>query len=552
MSSNQITSNHQAIQHTEPRAETAWVFKFIPRLSPEERKNIETYLNITRKYKDEINELALEDLNDHPIWGPIIKQMPKEMMDARNDLSYNLQIGAVVRDEWEAYLTDLVQQGVQYAQMGILFKDWYEIVAQVRKYLFPILHKEFPNQPNRIIDTLSGMDTFIDLGMTVIGESYIEEKRKITEKQKIEILEQKQLTQRTRSLIEASLDPFITTDIKGKITDVNEAMVKATGLSRERLLSSNFAEHFSEPLQAFKGFELVFEEKGYVSNFPLQLRHKDGSVRDVLYNASIYRDENGEALGVFAAARDITEQKKASMRLEQLNHEQKETIELVGEQNKRLINFAHIVSHNLRSHSGNIGMLLNLYQEEENPEDKAALIAHALQASNRLSETITNLNDVVSVQLNINEQRSKINLYQAIEKSLEIVAPDLKSIEAKVSIDVPKDILIEYVASYLDSILLNMITNCIKYQHPDKKLEVRFHLNTSLNHTILEISDNGLGIDLDKHGNKIFGMYNTFHEHKESRGLGLFITKNQVEAMGGKIEVESEVNKGTTFKIYIS
>jgi len=121
--------------------------------------------------------------------------------------------------------------------------------------------------------------------------------------------EQKQASQYARSLIEASLDPLVTINPRGKITDVNEATIKVTGMRREELIGTDFSNYFTEPEKAREGYRQVFEE-GFVTDYPLTIRHKDGKLVDVLYNASVYRDVNGNVLGVFAAARDVTESKR--------------------------------------------------------------------------------------------------------------------------------------------------------------------------------------------------------------------------------------------------
>ncbi|MDP4285314.1 MAG: ATP-binding protein [Bacteroidota bacterium] len=113
-----------------------------------------------------------------------------------------------------------------------------------------------------------------------------------------------------RSLIEASLDPLVTISAEGKITDVNEALIKVTGVSRKNLIGTSFSNYFTEPEKAHEGYRQVFE-KGFVSAYPLTIKNKNGKLTDVLYNASIYKDSNGNVLGVFAAARDVTEQKWA-------------------------------------------------------------------------------------------------------------------------------------------------------------------------------------------------------------------------------------------------
>lgn len=126
-----------------------------------------------------------------------------------------------------------------------------------------------------------------------------------------DITEQKQASQYARSLLEASLDPLVTINPDGKITDVNEATVRATGVPRDRLIGTDFSNYFTEPEKAGEGYQRVFE-KGFVTDYPLTIRHTSGRLTHVLYNASVYKDSEGKITGVFAAARDITAQRRAS------------------------------------------------------------------------------------------------------------------------------------------------------------------------------------------------------------------------------------------------
>jgi PAS domain S-box-containing protein len=125
-----------------------------------------------------------------------------------------------------------------------------------------------------------------------------------------DVTAQRQAAQYARSLLEASLDPLVTISAEGKITDVNEATVKVTGVPRERLIGTDFSDYFTEPERAREGYKQVFAQ-GFVTDYALTIRHRDGRLTDVLYNASVYRDSRGAVLGVFAAARDVTAQKRA-------------------------------------------------------------------------------------------------------------------------------------------------------------------------------------------------------------------------------------------------
>jgi PAS domain S-box-containing protein len=120
---------------------------------------------------------------------------------------------------------------------------------------------------------------------------------------------QKQAAQYVRSLIESSLDPLVTISPDGKITDVNEATIRVTGIPREQLIGADFSNYFTEPEKAREGYQQVFA-KGFVTDYPLTIRHRDGRLTDVLYNASVYKDPSGYVLGVFAAARDVTAKKR--------------------------------------------------------------------------------------------------------------------------------------------------------------------------------------------------------------------------------------------------
>ena len=114
---------------------------------------------------------------------------------------------------------------------------------------------------------------------------------------------------------------------------------------------------------------------------------------------------------------------------------------------------------------------------------------------------------------------------------------------------VDKNLNVLSVPAYLESIILNLMTNAVKYRSLDREPKIAISAKKQDGYLVLSISDNGLGIDLERYGDKLFGMYKTFHDNKDARGLGLYIIKNQIEAMDGNITVTSEVGKGSTFKV---
>ena len=185
-----------------------------------------------------------------------------------------------------------------FTEPGKAREGYQQVFANgfVTDYPLTIRHKD-----GRLTDVLYNASVYKDARGKVLG--VFAAARDVTE--------QKQASQYARSLIEASLDPLVTISPEGKITDVNEATVKVTGASRERLIGTDFSDYFTEPSKAREGYQQVFA-KGFVTDYPLTIHHKSGPLTDVLYNASVYKDAGGKVLGVFAAARDVTAQRQAS------------------------------------------------------------------------------------------------------------------------------------------------------------------------------------------------------------------------------------------------
>jgi PAS domain S-box-containing protein len=156
-----------------------------------------------------------------------------------------------------------------------------------------------------------------DSAGAIIGASSIA--RDVTDREHAQEQSQ-QAAQYARSLIEASLDPLVTISPEGKITDVNEATIRVTGVKRDTLVGTDFSDYFTEPDKARQGYQQVFAE-GFVTGYPLTIRHTDGALADVLYNASVYKDATGNVLGVFAVARDVTAQRKAEVEVAVRNRE---------------------------------------------------------------------------------------------------------------------------------------------------------------------------------------------------------------------------------------
>lgn len=230
----------------------------------------------------------------------------------------------------------------------------------------------------------------------------------------------------------------------------------------------------------------------------------------------------------------------------------KRLLALTNQQNARLQNFAYIVSHNIRSHSANLTALVDLLQEATEKSQAAIFLQMLKTSTDKLAETIINLNEIVTVTTTSPQAKEPRYLGQEVNRTLAALNLLLHQTQLAVAVAIPEEVTVNVVPAYLDSILLNLFSNAIKYRSRSAAPHLALGCYREEDYVVLTVTDNGQGLDLARNKNKIFGMYKTFHDNEDARGLGLFITKNQVEAMNGKIEVDSTVGVGTTFKVYFS
>lgn len=332
----------------------------------------------------------------------------------------------------------------------------------------------------------------------------------------------------------------------GKFIDVNSSLCESLGYTKENLLNLNFQD-ITHPDDLEIDLKLLNElVKGKRNSYQIEKRYFNNN-RQLVYvilTVTAERNIDGEISHFISQIVDISTRIKAEKKLKGL-------LELTTNQNNSLMNFAHIVSHNLRSHAANLTMISDFVTDESLADDiRKDSLKLLTQASQGLNETISHLNEVVQVKLETDKKLKSIPLKPLVEKVLNDIRAVIDENNADIFIDIPDSIQVKGVLAYMESIVLNLVTNAIKYKDQSKNTTKVAITATDNNETaVLQIEDNGLGIDLDKYGEKLFGMYKTFHGNEDARGIGLFITKNQIESMGGKIVVESQPTIGTIFKV---
>jgi len=241
--------------------------------------------------------------------------------------------------------------------------------------------------------------------------------------------------------------------------------------------------------------------------------------------------------------RDITDEKK-------LETEKEHLIRELTQNNKDLKQFSYITSHNLRAPLSNLIGLLNLIEDipVEN-EELQEILTGFTKSTHLLNETINDLVKVIIIKDNPSMQKEEASLEEVFENVFSQLSFQIELHKPIIKLKFDKVPELITNKAYIESILLNLLTNSIKYKSENRKLKISITAEKIDNKTILTFKDNGIGIDLERNRDKVFGLYQRFHNYPDSKGLGLYLVKSQVETMGGTISIDSEVNKGTTFTI---
>jgi len=408
----------------------------------------------------------------------------------------------------------------------------------------------------QLIEENSGKTIVIETNHDITGRKKSEIKLKETLENLEDMVEERTrelllANDYNRNLIETSLDPLVTIGPDGTITDVNLATEKVTGYMREELVGTDFAYYFTNPQDAKEGYQHVFKE-GTVKDYPLEIKNKDGSLTPVLYNASVYNDEFGEVIGVFAAARDITERKKAEKNLkeywESLEEQVKQRTEELAKSNADLKQFAYVASHDLREPLRMITTFLQLLErryKSQLDDDAREFIDFAVDGAKRLDKMIIDLleysrianKEMMFSEVDFEEVMDQVNL------NLNVI---IYENNAEITHDyLPKNVMAD--ENQMIILFQNLIGNAIKYRSNEKP-KIHISAQKERNFFIFKVKDNGIGMD-SKYLERIFTIFQRLHTHNEyeGSGIGLSIAQRIVHQHGGEIWVESEPGKGSTF-----
>jgi len=376
-----------------------------------------------------------------------------------------------------------------------------------------------------------------------------------------------------RGLIEASRDPLVTISPEGKLTDMNQATVNITGIDRDQLIGSDFFAYFTDPQMAREVYQEVFA-KGAVADSPLTLRHKEGKLTDVLFNGSVYKNDQGTVLGVVVVARDVTDQKRIATELteaklaaeratvlaEQAQAKAESATQIAEDAVKAKQQFLSNMSHEIRTPMNAIIGFTKVVLKTELTEKQQEYLTAIKLSGDTLIVLINDILDLAKVDAGkMTFEQIPFKLAASVSAMVHLFETKIQEKNLKLVMDydakIPEVLVGDPVR--LHQIILNLVSNAVKFTSEGKiTVGVRM-LVQDAEKVILEfaVTDTGIGID----ENKLSTVFDNFQQATSGTsrlyggtGLGLAIVKNLVEPQGGTINVKSKMGEGSTFSFILS
>ncbi|WP_344816173.1 PAS domain-containing protein [Flavobacterium cheonanense] len=368
-----------------------------------------------------------------------------------------------------------------------------------------------------------------------------------------DITKQKEEEQRLKLLetvITQTKDTVIITETSNtekeqpKIVFVNPAFSKMTGYKSKEVIGKNatiLMNKFSVRNDIKKLAEVIKKKEEFT--FEALNKRKNGEQYWVNLTMIPITNKDNQHSHWISIQRDISVEKEREKEREHLISE-------LTQNNKDLKQFSYITSHNLRAPLSNLTGLLNLVEDIpiENQELKE-IISGFSKSTHQLNETINDLVNVIIIKDSPSIQKEGIVIKDVFENVFNQLSFLIGVKKPIIKMDLNKDQIVYLNKSYIESILLNLMSNSLRYCDPIRQLKISIASKKVGNETIITFKDNGIGIDLERNKDKVFGLYQRFHDYPDSKGLGLYLVKSQVESMGGTISIDSTVGVGTTFTI---
>lgn len=342
--------------------------------------------------------------------------------------------------------------------------------------------------------------------------------------------------------LEQAMDGVAIADMDGRLMYINNSWLEQHGMAGMDLTGQSLAV-FHSPEQMETEIRPSLEQLRTTGRETIELRHlrKDGEEFLMSMNTAVVHDEEGEDIGMIAIGRDLTETRRQEEEREKL-------INKLLSINRDLGQFSYITAHNFRGPLTNLFSLCELARIEAGADTPMAELLAGIEASSRqLEQTLDELNRILSIKTKPLHQPGRIRFVDAFQTAQKAYAPNLEAIGATVETDFHKAEAVFFDADYLTNIFHHLLANAIRFRSRARALVI--HVESRLREERVEVrfSDNGQGIDTEAIGERLFGLHQRFHENSATRGVGLYLVKTQLNALGADVRADGKPGKGVCF-----
>ena len=531
-----------------------------PTLTADEIRELQDYWEVYEQHREQVTAELLRMASAHPEFRFILENTSLQQSTEEQEASRERQYRAIYHNEWEPYLSNLREQGKQYATAGLSFHAWFELISSFRKFMRPYLLEAFGDTPHRLLGSMNGADHLIEIIMSTIGASYLETKQQLIQEQEQTIqhaLERERMDKVFRDLLETAPDAIVVVDGQGKITLVNSQLERMFGYERQEVIGQPIETLVPERFHARHG-----DHRGHYILAPrvrpmgigLELfgRRKDGTEFSVEISLSPLHTSEGTL--VSASIRDVTERKQIEQKIRQLNEDLEQRNTQLEAANRELEAFSYSVSHDLRAPLRTIdGFSVALLEDfgEQLPDEGRSYLTRIRAAAQRMAQLIDdllNLSRLTRAPLNP-EPTNLSKIAHQILQNLQREAPD-----RIVNLAIEPNIMADCDPRLIKVALENLFSNAWKFTSKQEVARIEFgRLDDQQHGNVYFVRDNGAGFDM-AYVNKLFGAFQRLHTNSEfpGIGIGLAIVQRIINRHGGRVWAEGAVDGGATFYFTLS